>query len=124
MGSAPGEHPDRRNQVSQAVRDDDPGLFEERGVNLAGLNANGNPLQACRRERTEGTLVLRPVSGKPIDRRAVYRMVLRIARVAWHPRHVSPHSLRHAAITKDRSPGPLVALVPADPGQRARKAFP
>jgi integrase/recombinase XerD len=56
-------------------------------------------LEACRGERTEGPLVLRPMSGKPIDRRDVYRMVLRIAKVAGIPRHVSPHSLRHAAIT-------------------------
>src|SRR3954451_9084338 len=56
-------------------------------------------LEACRGERTEGPLVLRPTSGKPIDRRDVYRMVLRIAKVAGIPGHVSPHSLRHAAIT-------------------------
>jgi integrase/recombinase XerD len=56
-------------------------------------------LEACRGQRTEGPLILRPVSGKPIDRRDVYRMVLRIAKVARIPRHVSPHSLRHAAIT-------------------------
>jgi integrase/recombinase XerD len=56
-------------------------------------------LEACRGARTEGPLILRPVSGKPIDRRDVYRMVLRIAKVAEIPRHVSPHSLRHAAIT-------------------------
>jgi integrase/recombinase XerD len=56
-------------------------------------------LEACRGDRTEGPLLLRPTSGKPIDRRDVYRMVLRIAKVAGIPRHVSPHSLRHAAIT-------------------------
>jgi integrase len=56
-------------------------------------------LEACRGERTEGPLVLRPVSGKPIDRRDCYRMVLRIAKAAGIPRHISPHSLRHAAIT-------------------------
>jgi integrase len=56
-------------------------------------------LEACRGQRTEGPLVLRPTSGKPIDRRHVYRMVLRISTVARMPRHVSPHSLRHAAIT-------------------------
>jgi site-specific recombinase XerD len=55
-------------------------------------------LEACRGERT-GPLVLRPVSGKPIDRRDAYRMVARIARAAGIPRHISPHSLRHAAIT-------------------------
>jgi site-specific recombinase XerD len=56
-------------------------------------------LEACRGERTEGPLVLRPVSGKPIDRRDCYRMVARIAKAAGIPRHISPHSLRHAAIT-------------------------
>lgn len=35
----------------------------------------------------------------PIDRRDCYRMVRRIAKAAGIPRHVSPHSLRHAAIT-------------------------
>ena len=46
-----------------------------------------------------GPLVLRPVSGNPIDRRDAYRMVNRIAKTAGIPRHISPHSLRHAAIT-------------------------
>jgi len=56
-------------------------------------------LEACRGNRTEGPLVLRPLSLKPIDRRDVYRMVQRIAKTAGIPRHISPHSLRHAAIT-------------------------
>ena len=56
-------------------------------------------LEACRGQRTEGPLVLRPTSGKPIARRDAYRMVLRISNAARIPRHVSPHSLRHAAIT-------------------------
>ena len=56
-------------------------------------------LEACRGSRTEGRLILRPVSGKPIDRRDAYRMVARIAKAAAIPRHISPHSLRHAAIT-------------------------
>lgn len=56
-------------------------------------------LEACRGERVEGPLVLRPLSGKPVDRRDVYRMVQRIAKAAGIPRHISPHSLRHAAIT-------------------------
>jgi len=43
--------------------------------------------------------VLRPISGKPIDRRDVYRMVLRIAKGRPKLRHVSPYSLRHAPIT-------------------------
>jgi integrase/recombinase XerD len=56
-------------------------------------------LGACRGERIAGPLVLRPMSGAPIDRRDVYRMVLRVAKAAGIPRHISPHSLRHAAIT-------------------------
>ena len=56
-------------------------------------------LEACRGQRTQGPLVLRPTSGKPIDRRDVYRVVRRIAKAADIPRHISPHSLRHAAIT-------------------------
>jgi hypothetical protein len=56
-------------------------------------------LEACRGQRTNGRLLLRPISGNPIDRRDAYRMVSRIARVAGIPRHISPHSLRHAAIT-------------------------
>ena len=56
-------------------------------------------LEACRGERTTGPLVLRPNSGNPIDRRDAYRMVVSIAKVAKIPRHISPHSLRHAAIT-------------------------
>ena len=56
-------------------------------------------LEACRGERIAGPLVLRPMSGARIDRRDVYRMVLRVAKAAGIPRHISPHSLRHAAIT-------------------------
>jgi hypothetical protein len=39
-------------------------------------------LEACRGERSEGPLVIRPNSGKPIDRRDAYRMVARIAKTA------------------------------------------
>lgn len=56
-------------------------------------------LEACRGHRTMGPLILRPLSGNPIDRRDAYRMVARIAKTASIPRHISPHSLRHAAIT-------------------------
>ncbi|WP_408898452.1 tyrosine-type recombinase/integrase [Nocardioides sp. R1-1] len=56
-------------------------------------------LEAGRGERSIGPLILRPLTGKPVDRRDVYRMVQRIARAAAIPRHISPHSLRHAAIT-------------------------
>jgi site-specific recombinase XerD len=56
-------------------------------------------LEACRGERPHGRLILRPMTGKPIDRRDAYRMVARVAKAAGIPRHISPHSLRHAAIT-------------------------
>lgn len=56
-------------------------------------------LEACRGERTAGRLILRTRSGRPIDRRDAHRMVARIAKAAGIPRHISPHSLRHAAIT-------------------------
>ena len=55
-------------------------------------------LEACRGQRASGPLILRPVSGQPINRRDTYRMVARIAAAAGIPRHISPHSLRHAAI--------------------------
>ena len=56
-------------------------------------------LEACRGQRTSGSLVLRPVSGKPIDpsRRLPDGHSDRDDRRI--PRHISPHSLRHAAIT-------------------------
>jgi len=56
-------------------------------------------LEACRGQRVCGPLILRPTSGRAIDRRDVYRMVARIAKTAGIPRRISPHSLRHAAIT-------------------------
>ncbi|MEO8828314.1 tyrosine-type recombinase/integrase [Lapillicoccus sp.] len=55
--------------------------------------------EACRSQRTSGPLVLRREWGKPIDRRDVYRIVARIAKAAGIPRRISPHSLRHGAIT-------------------------
>jgi len=77
-------------------------------------------LEACRGQRTSGPLVLRSVSGKPIDRRDAYRIVARIATAAGIPRHISPHSLRHAAITNA-----LDAGVPLRDGQiLARHADP
>lgn len=56
-------------------------------------------LEACRGQRTEGPLILRPITKNPVDRRDIYRMVQRISKAAQIPRHISPHSLRHAAIT-------------------------
>jgi len=43
-------------------------------------------LEACRGQRICGPLVLRPVSGQPVDRRDAYRMVARIAKAAAIPR--------------------------------------
>ena len=40
--------------------------------------------------------MLRPLSGRPIDRRDAYRMVVRIAKAAGIPRHISSHSLTAA----------------------------
>jgi len=54
-----------------------------------------------RGDRTEGPLVLRPVSGKPIDRRDCYRMVARIAKppvslaTSARTRCVTPRSPMH-----------------------------
>jgi len=62
-------------------------------------------LEVCRGQRTTGPLVLRPVSGQPIDRRDAYRMVTRIVKAAGIPRHISSHSLRHATITNARDAG-------------------
>ena len=76
-------------------------------------------LEACRGQRTSGPLVLRPVSSKPIDRRDAYRMVARIATAAGIPRHISPHSLRHAVITNA-----LDAGVPLRDARIARHADP
>jgi len=73
-------------------------------------------LEACRGERTEGPLVLRPNSGKPIDRRDAYRMIARIAKAAGIPRHISPHSLRHAAITNALDAGARSATPKSSPG--------
>lgn len=56
-------------------------------------------MSAVKASVNDGPPVLRPVSGHPVDRRDVYRMVARIAKVAKIPRHIGPHSLRHAAIT-------------------------
>ena len=47
-------------------------------------------LQARRGHRAAGPLTLRPQSGKPIDRRNIYRMVRRIAKTAGIPKHTSP----------------------------------
>jgi len=54
-------------------------------------------LDACRGQRTCGPLVLRLVSGQPIDPRDAYRMVARIVKAAGSQRHISPHSLWRAA---------------------------
>lgn len=56
-------------------------------------------LEARRGDRLAGPLILRPLTGNPVDCRDIYRMVTRIAKAASIPRHISPHSLRRAAIT-------------------------
>ncbi len=56
---------------------------------LLGINAL-RVLEACRGQRTSGPLILRPLSGNPIDRRDAYRIVARIAKAAGIPRHISP----------------------------------
>ena len=61
-----------------------------------------------------------PGAGRPIDRRDAYRMVTKIATVAGIPRHISPHSLRHAAITNALDAG--VPLRDADPRPPRRPA--
>jgi len=60
-------------------------------------------LEACRGQRTEGPLVLRPVSAKPTDGRDVYRMVLRIAKVAEIPRHVSAPPVATRRVSRRRA---------------------
>jgi hypothetical protein len=47
-------------------------------------------LEACRGDRITGPLILRPTSGKPIDRRDAYRMVARVAKAAQLPRTSAP----------------------------------
>ncbi|GAA2136040.1 hypothetical protein GCM10009844_01930 [Nocardioides koreensis] len=66
-------------------------------------------LEACRGQRTHGPLVLRPVSGNPIDRRDAYRMVVGIAKAAGIPstsREMSPAgSMAHLQVgTANRVP--------------------
>src|ERR1035437_9794530 len=81
-------------------------------------------LEACRGDRTEGPLVLRPLSGQPIDRRDCYRMVTRIAKAAGIPRHISPHSMRHAACGHHQRPGRRRAAARCpDPGPACRPPY-
>lgn len=65
-------------------------------------------LEACRGQRTEGPLVLRPNSGKPIDRRDAYRMVARIAKVRHPQAHQPPLASprRHHQRSRRRRPAP------------------
>ena len=79
-------------------------------------------LEACRGERTTGPLILRPISGKPIDRRDVYRMVAAGREGRRHPPshqpalaaargdHQRPRRRRPAA----RRPDPRPARRPAN----------
>ncbi len=47
-------------------------------------------LEVCGGQRACGPLILRPLSGRPVDLRDVFRMVARIANTAGIPRHISP----------------------------------
>jgi integrase/recombinase XerD len=49
-------------------------------------------LEACRGQLSTGPLILRPVTGNPIDRPDAYRMVARIAKAAGIPGHISSGS--------------------------------
>jgi hypothetical protein len=85
-------------------------------------------LEACRGKRTSGPLILRPVFGKPIDRRDAYRMVAGITKAAGIPRHISPHSKRHAVITNSLDAGvpsatPRFSATP-NPNHRALRPRP
>jgi site-specific recombinase XerD len=81
----------------------DPAVY----ARLPKVHRDESRTQGLDRLRTCGPLILRPVSGKPIDRRDAYRMVARIAKAAGIPRHISPHSLRHAATNALDAGGPL-----------------
>ena len=77
-------------------------------------------LEACRSERTTGPLILRPLSGRPIDRRDVYRMVLRVAK-----RPAFPVTSARTHCVMRQSPTPLDAGVPLRDAQfLARHADP
>ena len=72
------------------------------------------------RERSTGPLTLRPMTGKRIDRRDAYRMVMRIAKVAGIP----VTSARTRFVTR-QSPTPPDAGVPLRDAQiLARHAYP
>ncbi len=76
-------------------------------------------LEACRGEQTEGPLILRPASGNLIDRHDAYRMVVRIAKVAGIPRHVSAPT--HCATPRSATPATRrPASRRADPGPPCR----
>ncbi|HET6625057.1 MAG TPA: hypothetical protein VFG63_01595 [Nocardioidaceae bacterium] len=83
-------------------------------------------LEACRGQRIDGPLVLRPVSGKPIDRRYCYRLVARIAKAAGIPRHISPHSpsitIAHEATTTTTGVHFLTAYVVGVDNVRPRRS--
>lgn len=81
---APGLAPGRQGQHTGHHAPDRP----------SAPRAGGLPGRTHRRR-----LILRPLTGTPIDRRDCYRMVVRIAKASGISRHISPHSLRHAAIT-------------------------
>ena len=87
-------------------------------------------LEACRGQRTSGPLVLRPISGQPIDRRDAYRMVVRIANSRCHPTAHQPrtpcgtprHQRPRRRSPPARRPDPRPARRP--PHHRARRPRP
>jgi integrase/recombinase XerD len=69
-------------------------------------------IDAAVAERTDGPLLAR-ADGSHLDRHAAGRIVRRLARRAGIDKPISPHSLRHAAIT---------AALDAEPGEAQRSA--
>jgi hypothetical protein len=87
---APGAATGRQGQQASDHADHCPGAPGPRGL---------------QRRPDHRTVHPSPQYGEPIDRRDVYRMVRRIATTAKIPGHISPHSLRPAAITNARDAG-------------------
>lgn len=56
-------------------------------------------MDACKGDRTEGYLIRRPLSGKPINRRDVYKMSRRICKDAGFDKLLGGHALRASGIT-------------------------
>jgi len=78
-------------------------------------------LEACRGQRTGGPLVLRPVCGKPIDRRDAYRMGHPDRESRWYPAAHQP-ALAAARGDHQRSRRWGAAARRSDPGPSRRSA--